>query len=217
VGFKSTWLDGRLTANFAWFTNDFTNFQVLKTTGLTAPIVNAPGASIDGAELELRSRPLARFAGTLASLAVDVAFAWLEARYDEFSDTDPANPDVGVQNLEGNHLSRAPDYTVNVGVEYEWPIAIEPLGALRVRGEWFRTDDVWFRQYGGPLDIQDGYSLWSAYASVTDSSERIEVRLVGKNLGDESYYSMITATQLGNHYAHPGAPRSFGAEVAFRF
>ncbi len=217
LGVKSRWLDGGLTANFAFFTNDFTNFQVLKTTGLTAPIINAKGASIDGAELELHSRPFAGWSSPLAPLVLDVTAAWLRARYDEFRDTDPSNPDAGVQDLEGNHLNRAPDYTINVGVEYEWPIPISHLRTLRIRGEWFRTDDIWYRPYGGRDDIQPGYSLWNAYASVSDATGHAELRLIGKNLADQGYYSMITATQIGNHYAQPGAPRSIGAELVLRF
>ncbi|MGH7898210.1 MAG: hypothetical protein ACREQQ_09665, partial [Candidatus Binatia bacterium] len=112
---------------------------------------------------------------------------------------------------------RAPDYTVNVGVEYEWPIPIQRFGSLRIRGEWFRTDDIWYRPYGGEDDIQRGYSLWNAYASVSDATGRAELRLAGKNLADQGYYSMITATQIGNHYAQPGAPRSIGTELMLRF
>ena len=217
VGFKSTWLDGNLTANFAYFTNDFENFQVLKSHGLEAPVVNAKGASIDGAELEVRASPFAGLGNALSPLVVDVATSWLHARYDEFFDVDPANPDVGAQDLEGNHLNRAPDYTVNVGLEYEWPVPLARFGPLRVRGEWYHTDDIWYRPYGGRDDIQTGFSLWNAYASLTDASGHLELRFIGKNLADEGYYSMITAIQTGNRYAQPGAPRSIAGELVLRF
>ncbi len=217
IGFKSTWFDGNLTANFAYFSNDFTNFQVLKSQGLEAPVVNAKGASIDGAEIEIRAAPFAGLSNALSPLVLNVAGSWLHARYDEFFDTDPANPDVGAQDLEGNHLNRAPDYTVNVGLEYEWPVPIAHFGPLRLRGEWYRTDDVWYRPYGSPDDIQEGFSLWNAYASLTDASGHVELRFIGKNLADQGYYSMITAIQIGNRYAQPGTPRSIAGELVLRF
>ncbi len=217
IGVKSTWLDETLTANLAYFANDFTNFQVLKSQGLEAPVVNAKGASIDGAELEVRWLPFAGRPSRLSPLVLDVTAAWLHARYDEFNDVDPANPDAGAQDLRGNPLNRAPDYTVNVGLEYEWAIPVERLGALRIRGEWFQTDEIWYRPYGDPDDIQPGFSLWNAYTSLSDATGHAELRLIGKNLADQGYYSMITATQIGNHYAQPGAPRSIGAELVLRF
>ncbi|MGH7802903.1 MAG: TonB-dependent receptor, partial [Candidatus Binatia bacterium] len=217
VGFKSTWLDGNVTANFAYFSNDFENFQVLKSQGFEAPVVNAKGASIDGAELELRAAPFAGFSNALAPFVLSFAGSLLNARYDEFRDTDPANPDVGVQDLEDHHLNRAPDYTANVGLEYEWQVPAARFGPLRLRGEWYKTDDVWYRPYGGPDDIQESFSLWNAYASLADASGRLELRLIGKNLADQGYYSMITAIQIGNRYAQPGAPRSITGEIVLRF
>jgi hypothetical protein len=157
----------------------------------------------------------------LAPVALDLGFSWLNARYDEFTDVDPANPGPPgmpmVQNLAGHQMNRAPDYKVNVGGEYQWKIPARYLGALRARLEYFWTDDVVFRPYGGDDDKQEAYSLWSSYVSVTNDSENVEVRFFGKNLGDTEYFAMIAAQQLGTHYGEPGPPRAFGGEITVRF
>jgi len=97
IGLTSTWLDGDLVANVAYFTNDYTNFQILKTRGLEIEFINAKKASIKGAEIEMPAWPFARLSHRLASFSLDVALALLHARSDDFKDQDPANPHVGVQ------------------------------------------------------------------------------------------------------------------------
>jgi iron complex outermembrane recepter protein len=221
VGVKTTWLDGSVTANFAWFTNDYTDFQVLKTQGLEGPVVNAKAASIDGVELEVRAQPFGYVTELLAPLSLDVGASWLDARYDDFMDVDPGDPGLPgfpkVQDLAGHQMNRAPDYRLNAGVEYQWKVPVEMLGNLRARLEYFKTDDVVFRPYGRADDKQPGYSLWNTYLSLTNAADDIEVRFFGKNLGDEEYFAMIAAQQLGTHYGEPGAPRAFGGEVTLRF
>ncbi len=221
AGLKTTWLDGNLTANLAYFTNDYTDFQVLKTQGLEGPVVNAEEASIDGVEVEVHARPFASVSELLAPFSLDVGASWLDARYDVFTDVDPGDPGLPglpkVQNLAGHQMNRAPDYRLNVGAEYQWRVPVPWLGALRARLEYFRTDDVVFRPYGRADDKQEGYSLWNTYVSLTNASDKVEVRFFGKNLGDTEYFAMIAAQQLGTHYGEPGPPRAFGGELTVRF
>ena len=86
-----------------------------------------------------------------------------------------------------------------------------------MRGEWFRTADIWYRPYGTPGDIQSGYSLWNAFASVTDSSGKFELGFFGKNLGNTAYLTMVAGLQIGSLYGEPGEPRTFGTELTMRF
>lgn len=210
IGVKSTWLEGLVTANFSIFRNDYTDFQVLKTTALEGPIVNADSASIEGAELEVVALPW-------EGVTMNVGASWLDAVYESFRDTDPANPDVGEQDLSGNELNRAPDYTVAAGLEYAWPVPMDRLGTLRLRGEWFRTADVTFRPYGDPDDHQDAYSLINAVVSLTNVSENVELRLFGRNLGDADYLVNLAGQQIGTKYGLPGPPRAIGSELIVRF
>jgi iron complex outermembrane recepter protein len=217
VGVKSRWFDDLLVANVAFFTNDYTNFQILETTGLEGPVVNAPSASIRGMEIELHSRPFGRLSRPLSPLLVDAAVSLLHARYDDFSNTDPANPNAGSQNLTGNHMNRAPDYTVTIGTEYPWRIPLRAFGTLRARSEWFVTDDIYFREFGRADDRQNAYWLWNVFLSATNRSDNVELRFFGRNVLDKRYLINISATQIGTHYGEAAPPASFGSELTVRF
>jgi len=114
-------------------------------------------------------------------------------------------------------MNRAPNYTLTVGTEYAWPIAWSRFGTLRARSEWFVTDDVYFRQFGRADDRQDSYWLWNAFAALTDSSDKVELRVYGRNILDTRYLTNIAATQIGTHYGEAGEPATFGSDLTLRF
>jgi len=209
-GLKSSWFDRTLTANMALFINDYTNFQVFKVTGIQGLVVNAPAARIRGAELELAALPW-------EPVKLDLTATYLDAVYTEFRDTDPANPNAGEQDLAGNTMNRAPKYSFNIGVEYQGVLNTLGFGGFRLRGEYFQTDDVVFRPYGGALDRQGGYSLVNAVASFTTHDEQLTLRLYGKNLTDTDYYDYIFAATEGHRNGPTGTPRNFGIEATYSF
>jgi len=51
----------------------------------------------------------------------------LHAEYQDYMSTDPANPQLGIQNLSGNQLTQAPKFKVNAAAQYAWHI---PTAAL---------------------------------------------------------------------------------------
>ncbi len=212
VGLKSSWFDRRVVANVAFFDSDYRNFQVFTTPagGIVPVVVNAESATIRGGEIEVQAE-------LLEGLSMDAGVSLLDAAYDEFRDTDTANPSAGRQDLSGRPLNWAPDYTVGLGLEYQRPIPLGPLGMLRLRGEWFRTDDVVFRPFGAKEDEQEGYSIANAFASVATASERYELRLFGKNLGQTRYFVTKAATLIGHRWGTVGAPRVLGLELTARF
>jgi iron complex outermembrane receptor protein len=210
AGIKSTWFDRRLTANLSVFNNDYTNFQALKIAGLSASIVNAPAAKITGGELELTALPI-------PSLRLNAAVALMHARYTEFVDSDVTNPNAGQQDLSGHALTRAPDYTVNLGAEYTHGLPFQWLNSARLRVEWFRTDDVTYRPYGGEFDSQKAYSLTNAFISLANADQSLQLRFFGKNLADTEYYTFSTGDNIGRFYGPGGDPRRFGAEFVARF
>jgi len=210
LGLKSTWFDRRLIANLALFTNKYTDFQVFKVSGTQGFVVNAPRAKINGGEIELTALPW-------ESLTVSLNASYLDARYVEFRDTDPANPDAGEQDLAGNQLSRAPTYTLGFGLEQEILIDWWKLANLRLRGEYFRSEDVYFRPYGEDMDKQDAYSLVNAFATLLGWDDRFSLRLYGKNLTDKAYLQHVFADSIGSRVGQPAPPRSFGIDISYRF
>ncbi len=210
VGIKSSWLDGAMTANAAIFHNDYTNFQVFKLEGIRGLVVNAPEARVQGAELETVIRPL-------ESVKLDLTATWLDAIYQEFFDTDSTNPQAGPQDLSDNRLNRAPKYTFNLGAEYFYYLNMASIGEIRLRLEYYRTSDIAFRPYGTSLDRQEGYALVNAVTTIASSDDKFVLRVFGRNLTDEKYYSHIYATQLGYRNGPSGIPRNYGIEGTYHF
>jgi iron complex outermembrane receptor protein len=210
LGLKSSWLERRLTINTAIFDNNYTNFQVFKIIGINGLVINAPKARVQGAELEALILPSDEF-------SFDIAATYLDAIYTEFSDTDPANPDPGEQDLAGNQLNRAPKFSVNLGMEYRTSLNFWGLAEARLRAEYFRTDDIAYRPYDGPLDKQAGFELFNAAISVSSTDNRNQLKIYGRNLSNAQYYDYIFAIQTGLRDGPTGQPRAFGIELSHNF
>src|SRR5205085_10276140 len=133
LGVKTTLSPG-ITFNVAAFHYDYKDLQVqsLAVGAGTATVTNAATAKMDGIEAELNARITPEF--TLRASA-----AYLHARYDVFQNAGIYIPNVntvpGTGNricvdrrptnglnecdVSGNQLPRAPDFTFNIGGNYE--------------------------------------------------------------------------------------------------
>ncbi|NKI15868.1 TonB-dependent receptor [Spongiibacter sp. KMU-166] len=210
LGMKSSWFDRRLIANLSIFDSSYSNFQVLKIEGIAASIINAPEAKIQGAELELQAQ-------LLEPLMLTVSGSYLDAYYKEFFDTDSSNPENGEQDLSGVQLSRAPKYTVNTGLEYSWEMDVELLSYWRFRVEYFLSDDLVYRPYGGPEDGQESYALVNSYLSIMNADEKLAINIFSKNITNTEYYLYSAGDSTGRIYGPAGQPNSYGVEVSYRF
>jgi iron complex outermembrane receptor protein len=214
-GIKTRWFSGRLVANVSLFRNKFRNFQILKAIGLSSFVVNAPSAETTGSEFELIGLPT-------EALTLNAGISLLHSKYVKFVDTDDTNPNAGLQDLAGKQLSNAPNYTVNLGAEYAWPIPGQWFGSstfntLRLRGQWFHTDYILFRPFGDSEDKQKNYSIFSLFAAVTSRDEKFELRAFAKNVTDTQYFGFKFAFPWGYRIGVGGPPRIVGTELTFKF
>jgi iron complex outermembrane receptor protein len=90
VGMRSSWFDGRLTLNAAYFTYDLAGQQINKTlsggpAGFQTIFENAAQTEADGVDVEVFATPTEwfRMSGTVS---------WLDSRYVEFDTIDPLDP-----------------------------------------------------------------------------------------------------------------------------
>ena len=194
LGVKTTWLDNRLTANLALFTNQIEDYQVLLRgfDAFSNQIVNA-NARVNGVEFELRATPI-------EGLALTAGLGYIDAQF-----TDYTNP-FTTENFNGNQLPYAPSYTYNLAAQYRSPGGF--FGRLEVQGSGvsFFEDANRFRQ--------DAFALVNARLGY--EWDNAGVYLFANNLFDVRY--MTTAfTALGQDYASFGEPRTFGVQVRARF
>ena len=202
-GFKGRFFGGKLVTDFAGYYNDFRDYQIFTTfpspSGISSGVINAPKAEMWGGEFQITARPIENF-------TANVGISLMHSQYDTLFDIDQANPAAGVQNLAGNQMQRAPNHTEQVGLQYDWAVPWESilgarasrfleLGSLKVRGEWYHTDYVIFRPFGGTgfggaNDRQNPYSIFNFYATLPAKQDKWSLHFFAKNFSLNSTFSI---------------------------
>lgn len=127
VGAKTSWYDGRLVLNGALYQIDWSD-QIVRAIGASGALlnVNAGAATVRGAELELRARPV-------DGLEINAGVAYTDSSYDEYNfallGAIGMNPD-----LEGVRLQYVSEWQANTSIQY-----VAPLGSDL---DWFNRIDI---------------------------------------------------------------------------
>lgn len=209
VGWKTMFLDRTLRFNAAAYYYDFKDLQVEQIIGTSLFIRNAPASTVYGVEAELNWQPDDHW-------EFNVTGAALRARYDEFSDVDPFRPGLGTIDLSGNRLSRAPDWTLNVGGQYSFNLA--DLGTLRPRVEVYATDKYALRPYqASEADFQASYTTLGASLTWISPDDAWSLRAYGRNLTNEAYLQGMVANPGEGRLGVYAPPRTYGIELSAKF
>ncbi len=233
VGIKSDLLDGRIRLNIAGYYYDQSSVQVMQVISGVQNIYNADGAKVLGldADVSIEITDNLRIFG-----GVNIT----DATYKSFTNAVIATPfplpagftipagqrclgtfgnpftQVGgncllIGDASGNKLQNTPDFTSSAGFIWDVPTS---AGVFSLSGNWYHNS-------GYPADIdqrvlQPSYDLLNASVTWRDPSETYYIRLWGRNLANEYYYSQLGASNSGDN-GYPGAPRTYGVEVGFDF
>ncbi|RYH11460.1 MAG: TonB-dependent receptor, partial [Alphaproteobacteria bacterium] len=197
-----------------------------------APVLivgNAPKAEIKGVDAQLTVTPVDR-------LNVTVGGAYLHARYGKFANAigtginAATDLNVGgqVQDWTGKQMSRAPDFSGNLNIDYTVPLGDN--GDLRVSGNVQYTDSYVISNPSlfGPLAgaalankqrfRQGSYALVNGEILWTSADEHYWIGLWGKNLTNKSY--RLTYNGSGptfGTYSTKAAPISYGVKAGYKF
>jgi iron complex outermembrane receptor protein len=230
LGWKQT-LGGRFQFNSAVFFYDYKDFQA----PLSVQLPSAPGqvifatqflnldAEVMGVEVETQWSPI-----DAVRLFVNASYVDSEITrgccFQDTSDPDAVGPGArpigagGAQTLEGNSLPNSPEVKYTVGANYTWNWT---PGSLTFGGTYSYTDDLQSNVFSNPIvtapsnEIADFRLLWN------DAQNRYTVIGFVKNAFDEEGFIRSTGgsptavgprRQVGLIY-----PRTYGAEVQFRF
>ncbi len=153
-------------------------------------VVNADEARVLGFELEAVWRPAPDWAVTLAA-------SLSQAELEDFTD-----PFTG-STYSGNQAPYAP------AGNGSWRIAYQPARGFFAGAGVSWNGRTYYDEQESAMFAQRSYFLVDADAGYAFA--RGEVRIFGRNLGDEEYYSAITP---GVGHATPGAPLTWGAELS---
>ncbi len=222
VGYK---YDNRvLSADLAAYYYDYKDLQVSSFQSGQAQIRNAAKSEIWGLEANLRYKVSDAF-------SFNAGAAYTHARYKNFPNAPyytycdpvaPATSDMYCANGPGGltqttvdgsgfDMQRAPDFTGNIGANYQTPLA---NGQLTLSGNLYYTSSFYLdptQQFG-----QNGYEILSLRAQWEDPSERFTLAVFGDNVTNSRYRSVISYNTIGTGVAW-SAPTSWGVSLGAKF
>ena len=208
-GLKLRLLDRTLTLNISAFQYDYTDLQISQVIGLARFIKNAAAAKVKGVEVETAWRPDNHW-------TLDANLSALDAKYTHFSNIDGLAPDKGTQVLDGKRLNQSPQFSSNFGVSYRTTPG--DLGAFTFRVDVSQRSRLYFREFNGPLDVQQPYGLHNAAVIWDSPGQRLRVRAYGNNLTNKAYIAQMSSSDsFGARFVSWGAPRQYGVEVKAAF
>lgn len=219
IGFKSQWLDSRLTTNVAVFNTEIDKYQ----SSVSEPRSNGTSVTYIASAGKVRSRggelDLSYQVNDYLSLNSSVAYT--EATFLDYANAQqaPERENLGkIQDLTGENLPGVPVLAWNIGVN-----AVLPLD------HWFNGVEL----YGSTnYSYRDGYNATATKSSYTELddlgllSARLGVRtydghwdfsIWGKNLTNEEYVNTLSADNSGLVLGVLAEPRLVGATLRANF
>lgn len=213
AGFKTQWLDRRLTINGSAFYNDYKDLQVQRlvatsTGGASGVITNAANSTIKGLELEVLARPV-------AELLLSFGYGYLDAQYDDYIFD-------ALIDYSNTRMVRAPKHTLNAGIEFT--TQIRDTDELTLRADWSYSS-AYFHEPGEgvipaprPQVREPGYHLVNLRA--TYRIDTIQITGYVNNVFNEKYRQALLAYPAigdnpGQNIGYPAPPRMYGIKVAW--
>lgn len=214
AGWKGTYFGGHLKTQLDGYYNDYKNFQVsigYPTFPTFAFEVNDPNPTkIYGFEAETEA--------SFGALSFDAGIGWMHSSLGTFFATDPRIATVtpcaptggpssaSCVDLTGHQQTYAPNFTFNVGAQYN--IAVNGEDTLTPRVNFGHVAQQWATLFANPGlgDKLDERNLLGAQLAWTHGD--FVATLYGTNLTDQHY---VSALNSGLDFA--GAPRQYGIRL----
>ncbi|GAB3276814.1 TonB-dependent receptor [Parahaliea aestuarii] len=240
VGIKSRLFDNTLQANLTYFYYDYEGMQISKITQQTSLNENFD-ASIQGFEGEFVWLPTDR-------LRLTANLSWLDTAMDGGTSLDPADinqmgttefianavnanvylgpgcpggvaPCAGIEaDLDGNQLPNAPEYSINLGLQYSWPF---DNGMELVAGtNYYWQDEFYARVFNTGNDTVDAWDVWNATLTLYSADNSWFAEVWGRNLNDDDH---VTGQYLGDQNVGLATnqfllePRTYGITLGYTF
>lgn len=197
IGAKINLADGRGRLNIAAFSSTYEDVQVSTFDGTAGFVVgNAAESEVQGIEADVLYR-------ATEEITVNGAFAYMDATYKSFPGAGcnlaqviaNGGPTGCTQDLSGQPLQFAPEYTANLGITYETELSSGLLLSAGLDYNW--TDDVVAAADMDENLIQDSYGKLNARISLA-SSDQWQLSLIGKNLTGEDTFMWGNDIPLGS-------------------
>lgn len=226
LGGKFVFRGGSAELNMALFRSEFENMQTSQFDGnLSFNVTNAGQAVVQGLELD------GRWALT-DNLLLRGGAAYVDFKYTDFPNSQCYFGQVdniapvgdGICDATGQRREFTPEYQGNIGVDYT--ISFSNGFKLVNTLDLIYSDEYLTTPALDPRFKQSAYTKVNARIALSDSGERWELALIGKNLTDESIIpyanglpvaSTVTNGSGSGYYAFYERPASVAVQGTIRF
>jgi len=226
AGMKSQLLDGAMQFNLAVFRSNYDDLQVSTFDGVVNFLVNnAASARSQGVEGDMRW-----LLGD--NLVFGAALAFLDAKWRDYRDAQCRAMDAAlapiarctinssgllVQDLSGQDLLMAPEWSGNVSAEHVLPLR----GGLELQTQLlvYFQDDKFLAADNDPATLQESFTKVNLRVALV-SDTGWEVALVGRNLSDEltSPHAEDLPLRSGNSFFRlTDRPRTLALQAQYRW
>lgn len=212
IGLKSRWLDGRLTFNLAGYRYRYADLQVganeLSANGdILLRTINAASATVKGVELDFNY-----LSEHIDGLSLHGALNYNRARYKKFNNAPCGNGQTIAegcdhllnsatgrytsQDLSGQPLVRAPDWTASFGFDYTRALnngLTLSFGTTTRYSDSYYTNLVALRDYK-----QESHFKTSANLTLRGPDNKWEVALIGNNIEDKITSGVCSNSNTAN-------------------
>ena len=207
LGYKAFLLDKKLSVGASAFLIQWKDLQFYN---LVAPFTyareNVGDAQSAGFELEITAIPA-------KGLQIDGSFGYNPTEYKGFN-LKRVNYGTGVETttaIGGNQLSNAPNHTLFLGAQYEYPVS--NTLKLVVRGE-LRNLGAQYTDIQNKIE-QPSYTLLNSRVGLTSGSYSLFIW--GQNLNNERYLAYGNPDSSFGRQARIGTPRTYGVTLSAKF
>lgn len=228
LGWKASSEDRRLTFNGTFYYVEYEDFQAQAFDGSSIRVTNAGSMESYGSEIEIVYVPT-------ADLTLSTAIGYNKAEYKEFENGQctveetfrrffiemgrqggqPGTGFVCTQDLAGQAIDNAPEWTVSSFLQYDKPLGDDLLAIGRVEHSY--TDEFFLDQDLDPNLKNDAVHLLNLRLTLTNADNTWEVGLWGRNLLDEEYFGFgIDIPVLGGYAGVVAPEETYGITVRFR-
>jgi len=205
AGLKSTLADGRVLLNLAAFLYDYQDLQATLFVNNASRLENAADTEMKGLEAEV-----AVVAG--AGFEFDAQISWMDSEYKDFATTNPMTGSL--EDASGNQVLRAPDFSVNAGIQYTLETA--SAGAYTLRYEVSHKDDYYTTVFNDDFAKVDSHTVQNARI-IWRGTGAWEIQGFVENLTDEEYVeNQLAVATVGGVIGSWAPPRTWGVQVRYR-
>jgi iron complex outermembrane receptor protein len=216
VGLKSDLFEKTVRINLAAFYYNYRNLQLNRITGGSSVNFNAPSQKPRGAEAEITWAPPV----ATGRLTFNLSATYLRARYENFPNaplTVPRAATLGgnvtvAADASGHFMVRAPEFTGNASVDYAVEVSNNRTVSANV--SFLHTDKFYWEPDN--RIVQPGYNLVNAQIGFGPTDGRWKLSVWGSNITNTKYFASVVSSPFSDG-AIPGAPRTYGVKVQFKF